>query len=194
MGFPIEEMLVVAEPLGPEAIQRAVAESVPPDDLAMAQAATPPHGEEAPPTEGMGEPAAFENWPAPVEDPVPEEAGGFEIPYGETYGGAATQGAAAPRRPVARRKPASSDLREFAAPVCLTMGLLVIAPGVWSIMHLVSPVDPNVEGANPPPAAMIYGLLLSWPVSMALIAAGVVMIAQLAAEKKRAAKKTETKV
>ncbi len=190
MGFPVEEVAVVSEPLGPDAIERAVAESVPPDDFALAQASMESQGYGAAPTDAAVEPAQAQDWPAP--DPVSnqEGPGGFAIPYGETYGGAPASKAGATRKPVMRRKAASSDLRGFAAPVCLTMGLLVVAPGVWSIMHLLSPVDTTVEGAKAPPAAMVYGLLLSWPVSLALIAAGVVMIAQLAAEKKRAAGKT----
>ncbi len=87
----------------------------------------------------------------------------------------AAAAAAAPRRTPVRpgaKKKKSSDLSATAAPILLTVGLLLMVPAVWAVMILRG--YENAWGADRPNAGMMAKLMLSaWPMGLILIGSGI---------------------
>jgi hypothetical protein len=77
------------------------------------------------------------------------------------------------RKPVPRRR--SDGGKAMAVPVLLTLGVLMLVPAVWSLLHLTGlRVD---EAANADIMALF--MLVCWPLALFLIGSAAVMLRQL---------------
>lgn len=93
---------------------------------------------------------------------------------------------AAPRPAVSRRPAASNthQLKATAAPVLVTVGILMLIPAVWAVAILLGiPVwHSQRDGAG----QMAIAMMVCWPIALALIAGGIWFFIQVTAEKKNA--------
>lgn len=90
---------------------------------------------------------------------------------------------AAPAASAAKGKKAATDAREVFVPVLFTMGALMIVPGIWAISKLSATGD-EAQAAS----GMAKVMLLSWPLSMAMIGIAIFLMMELQREKQRRAK------
>lgn len=133
-----------------------------------------------------------------AEEPVFEAEADVEDESGEVMGAAGLDAAAAaaaaaaasaytsptPRRAPLRvppRRSNNSGIKATAAPVLLTVGILVLIPAVWSVLHLSGIARSSKDDAD----GMAMFMLVCWPIALALIAAGVVFMMQAMRDKKR---------
>ena len=89
-----------------------------------------------------------------------------------------------PKRSV-RRKSKTHDLRATAAPLLVTVGVLLLIPAVWAVLLLMGVGVPGAEREDSRPMATV--MLLSWPIAICLIATSIVFFLQVMREKKRLA-------
>ncbi|MBI1337476.1 MAG: hypothetical protein GC164_10995 [Phycisphaera sp.] len=75
----------------------------------------------------------------------------------------------APRRLSSPASQSNANLKATFAPVLITFGCLMLIPGVWSILHLSG----ILSSARGDATRMAYLMLMSWPIGLALIGAGV---------------------
>ncbi|MEX0775839.1 MAG: hypothetical protein WD042_09025 [Phycisphaeraceae bacterium] len=75
----------------------------------------------------------------------------------------------------------TGGIKAMAVPVVITVGVLLIIPGIWALMALMGIASTEREGAT----GMALLMLIAWPISFCLLAAGVVMFMQLQTAKKR---------
>ncbi len=79
-----------------------------------------------------------------------------------------------------KHKPKGDGLKAFAVPIVLAVGLMLLAPGIWALLVLTGAYQSEQEGAT----QMAMMMLISWPISFCLLAAGAVMFMQIRAGKK----------
>lgn len=132
------------------------------------------------------------------------EAGG-PVPPGEAAGNftAAPQATAAASldlqddMPAPRRTPSSASARTRStkpakpaasmqaifAPVLITFGLLTLIPAIWAVAVLMGMKVPmhDAQGAS----GMAKLMLICWPVSLGLLAGGIVAVVQVSKQKKK---------
>lgn len=86
--------------------------------------------------------------------------------------------AAAPSRGGRSVKPArpATSLQAVFAPVLITFGLLTLAPAIWAVLVLMGVKAPMHDGQGA--AGMAKLMLVCWPVSLGLLAGGVVGVVQ----------------
>lgn len=86
-----------------------------------------------------------------------------------------------PNRPVARS--GSHNLKATAAPLLVTVGVLLLVPAFWSVFLLVGMKVPGWDRGDA--RSMAMAMLICWPLALALIAAAVVLFLQLMRDRKR---------
>ncbi len=128
---------------------------------------------------------------AEVEDESGEVVARIQEPA--SMAGATASAGGSAQRPMARvqmpvgapraritPKPQGDGLKAFAAPIVLVVGVLLLVPGIWSLLVLTGAMQSEQEGAT----GMAMMMLVSWPVSFCLLVAGAVMFVQVRAGKK----------
>ncbi len=78
------------------------------------------------------------------------------------------------RRAPTRRKNNNDGLKQVMAPVFITVGALMLVPALWALLHLLGITTSTKPNAN----LMAYVMLLCWPIALALIATGSVLVVQ----------------
>jgi len=114
---------------------------------------------------------------------IDDESG--EIEGSAPYAGGASAHKHRPRASASarRRKSQSNDgLKQVAAPVLLTTGLLLLVPAVWAVLQLSGLVTSEKDDAN----TMAMAMLIAWPMALILIAAGGWFVWQVVQAKKQA--------
>lgn len=84
-----------------------------------------------------------------------------------------------------RRKSKTYDLKATAAPLLATVGVLLLIPGIWSVLLLMGVGVPGSQRQDARPMAAV--MLVSWPIALFLIAAAVSFFVQVSREKKQLA-------
>lgn len=137
---------------------RALAENPQPAKASRQDAASPQAADPADPAD----PQEFD-----IQAEVDDESGEMiaQIDFQEEE-----PAAAAPRRTVIRRPP-PDNLKAVAAPVLITVGLLLLIPGCWSLMWFTGLAG---EQNDPEESRMMAILMLAaWPIAACLLGAGV---------------------
>jgi len=78
------------------------------------------------------------------------------------------------------RKKANDGLKQVAAPVLITTGLLLLIPAVWAVLQLSGAITSERPDAN----TMAMAMLIAWPMALILIAAGAWFIVQVLQNRK----------
>lgn len=95
-----------------------------------------------------------------------------------------------PRSSAARRMPPSrkkkgGNLKATAAPILLTVGILLLGPAIWGVAILGG--SKTVMGADREDAPMMAKLMqVCWPIAVVLIVSAIVIFVQVAREAKQA--------
>ena len=92
---------------------------------------------------------------------------------------------AAPRPLPVRSRKKNSELKAIAAPVLLTVGVLLLIPASWGLLVLAGAPVPMAEREDA--SSMAKVMLLCWPLALSLLLPALIIFGQLHAEKKRAA-------
>jgi len=95
----------------------------------------------------------------------------------------------APRPAASRRMPPSKkkagSLKATAAPILLTVGILLLGPAIWGVAILGG--SKSVMGADREDAPMMAKLMqVCWPIAVVLIVSAIVIFVQVAREAKQA--------
>ena len=85
-------------------------------------------------------------------------------------------------RSVRPAKPAASMQAVF-APILITFGLLTLAPAIWAVLVLMGYKVPLHDGQGVTNMAKL--MLVCWPVSLGLLAGGIVGVVQVAKQNKK---------
>jgi hypothetical protein len=80
------------------------------------------------------------------------------------------------------RKQSTTDMKAFFTPIIITLGALLLAPGIWAVMILAGRIEVVEGDESTRTVAMI--MLASWPISLFLIVSGVIFAIQVSREKK----------
>lgn len=95
---------------------------------------------------------------------------------------AQNQQAGSPYRPLPSKKK-NSEIKAMAAPVLMTVGLMLLIPAFWSVLVLTGAPVPMADREDASTMAKV--MLLCWPLSLTLIIPAVFMFVQISAQKKR---------
>lgn len=114
---------------------------------------------------------------------VDDESGGeiAEVPL--HFQAAATQSGPA-YRPLPRKgKKKNNELKAMAAPILMTVGVMLLMPAFWAVLVLTGAPVPMSDREDASTMAKV--MLLCWPLALTLVIPAVFMFVQLGADKKR---------
>jgi hypothetical protein len=76
------------------------------------------------------------------------------------------------------------EFRAIAAPVLMTVGVMLLIPAIWAIMVLTGARVPMSDRPDAPTMAKV--MLICWPLALTLIIPAVLLFAQISASRKKA--------
>jgi hypothetical protein len=79
----------------------------------------------------------------------------------------------------------TNPLKAIGAPILITVGLLMLIPGIWSVLYLMGSVTSTKDNAD----LMAYVMLSCWPIAAILVASGIFFAVQVHREKQASQKK-----
>jgi len=92
---------------------------------------------------------------------------------------------ASSRRPASgrggNRKPANHDLKRTAIPILLTVGGLLLIPGIWAVCLMLGLEVPRHD--DPQANQVALGMLITWPLSLCMIGGAIFFWMQTSGEK-----------
>ncbi len=101
----------------------------------------------------------------------------------QAYGFAGQQPAyRAPYRPPAKKK--VSEFKAVAAPILMTVGVMLLIPAFWAVLVLTGAGVPMADREDAKSMAKV--MLVCWPLSVTLIIPAALIFAQIAADRKAA--------
>jgi len=115
-----------------------------------------------------------------IDDESGEVGGSAPYAAGASSHKQRPRGGSSPRR---KRKKSNDGLKQIAAPVLMTTGLLLLIPAVWSVLILSGALVSEREGAR----NMALAMLVAWPMALILLAGGGFFVWQVINDKKQAA-------
>jgi hypothetical protein len=115
--------------------------------------------------------------PEPEPEPEPESDPDAEL---AAFASAASAAPARPRPTTPVKK--GGSLKATMVPILGTVGLVLLVPGVWSLLYLMTGVD-VWQRDNPRAKGIAMLMLVSWPIAIILVASAVVMARQLMRDK-----------
>lgn len=86
-------------------------------------------------------------------------------------------------RPLPRKTKKNSELKAIAAPILMTVGVMLLIPAFWAVLVLTGAGVPMSDREDA--SSMAKVMLLCWPVALALVIPAVFMFVQISADKKR---------
>jgi hypothetical protein len=87
----------------------------------------------------------------------------------------------APRASAGSRR--SSDFKAIAAPILMTVGLMLLLPAFWAVLVLTGAGVPMSDRDDASTMAKV--MLLCWPLALSLIIPAILIFARLAADRKK---------